>query len=242
MQAVVGLVRHGIMPERGQVAEAAAAVRAGEAADRHGHAVDERHRGVVPRHRGEPPPERELDGPQVRRLPCEGGTMDRAKAGEQVAEVAPEVGVQAPVGVEAEELADDLDRQHLAVGEDRRRAALAQSTLAAQVADEVVHEAEGGNDEGLQVHDRPPLRLNPRKERPGATMAPSATRSLGNLHIGLASERKTTKRPCAEIDGTRLKMSPCWPVDETLTRSVVPSLRSRTKMSSCPLVSPGTRF
>src|SRR4051794_39209264 len=108
------------------------------------------------------------------------------KAGEQVAEVAPEVGVQAPVGVEAEELADDLDRQHLAVGEDRRRAALTEPTFAAQVADEVVHEAEHGDDEGLQVHDHPPLRLNPRKERPGATMAPSATRSLGNLHIGFA--------------------------------------------------------
>ena len=112
--------------------------------------------------------------------------MDLPQAGKQVAEVAPEVGVQAPVGVEAEELADDLDRQHLAVRQDRRRAALAQPTLAAQVADEVVHEAEHGDDEGLQVHDRPPLRLNPRKERPGATMAPSATRSLGNLHIGLA--------------------------------------------------------
>src|SRR4051794_1312576 len=90
------------------------------------------------------------------------------------------------VRVEAEELADDLDRQHLAVREDRRRAALAQPTLAAQVADEVVHEAEDGDDEGLQVHDHPPLRLGPRKERPGAAMAPSAARSLGNLHIGSA--------------------------------------------------------
>ena len=111
--------------------------------------------------------------------------MDLPQAGEQVAEVAPEVGVQAPVGVEAEELADDLDRQHLAVRQDRRRAALAQPTIAAQVADEVVHEAEHGDDEGLQVHGRPSLRLIPRKERPGATMAPSATQSLGNPHIGL---------------------------------------------------------
>src|SRR4051794_7226867 len=95
------------------------------------------------------------------------------------------------VRVEAEELADDLDRQHLAVGEDRRRAALAEPTLAAQVADEVVHEAEDGDDEGLQVHGRPSLRLNLCKERPGgpgAMMAPSATRSLGNPHTGLATE------------------------------------------------------
>src|SRR3954470_2703049 len=70
--------------------------------------------------------------------------------------VPPEVGVQALVGVEAEELADDLDRQHLAVREDRCRAALAQPTLAAQVADEVVHDAEHDDDEGLQVHGRGP--------------------------------------------------------------------------------------
>src|SRR3954449_12061984 len=93
-----------------------------------------------------------LGHPQVRRLAQERGAVDLPEAGEQVAEVAPEVGVEALVGVEAEELADDLDRQHLAVREDRCRAALAQPTFAAQVAEEVVHEAEHGDDEGLQVH------------------------------------------------------------------------------------------
>src|SRR4051794_7737482 len=102
--------------------------------------------------------------------------MDPATAGEQVAEVAPEVGVEALVRVEAEELADDLDRQHLAVGEHRRRAALAEPTFAAQVADEVVHEAEHGDDEGLQVHGRPSLRQSRREERAGATGVPSTTR------------------------------------------------------------------
>ena len=185
LPAPYGLVRYGVVPERGEAAEASAAVRAGEAADRHRHAVDQRHRGVVPRHRGEPPPERVLGRPQVRRLPGEGGTMDLPQAGEQVAEVAPEVGVQAPVGVEAEELADDLDRQHLAVRQDRRRAALAQPTLAAQVADEVVHEAEHGDDEGLQVHGRSPLRLIRREERLGAPKARAAIAPLENPHIGL---------------------------------------------------------
>src|SRR4051812_29331550 len=118
--------------------------------------------------------------------------MDPAEAGEQVAEVAPEVGVQVPVRVEAEELADDLDRQHLAVRQDRRRAALAQPAAAAKVADEVVHEAEHDDDEGLQVHGRPSLRLNLCKERPGATMAPSATQSLGNPHTGLVLLRHKT--------------------------------------------------
>src|SRR3954451_1534152 len=142
--------------------------------------------GVVPRHRREPSPERVLGRPQVRRLARERGAVHGPQPGEQVAEVAPEVGVQAPVRVEAEDLADDLDRQHLAVGEDRRRATLTEPTVAAQVADEVVHEAEDGDDEGLQVHSRPSLRLNLCKERPGATMAPSATQSLGNPHTGLA--------------------------------------------------------
>jgi hypothetical protein len=45
----------------------------------------------------------------------------------------------------------------------------------AQVADEVVHEAEHGDDEGLQVHGRPSLRLIRREERRGTTNAPATT-------------------------------------------------------------------
>src|SRR4051794_27033734 len=85
------------------------------------------------------------------------------------------MGVQAPVGVGAEELADDLERQHLAVGEDRRRAALAGPTLAAEVADEIAHKAEDGDGEGLQVHGRPSLRLTRREERLSVAEAPSTT-------------------------------------------------------------------
>src|SRR5829696_7283669 len=83
--------------------------------------------------------------------------------------------MQALIRVEAEELADDLDRQHLAVGEDRRRATLTQPTFAAQVADKVVHEAKDGDDEGLQVHGRPSLWLIHREERLGPVSAPSAS-------------------------------------------------------------------
>ncbi len=110
--------------------------------------------------------------------------MDLPQAWEQVAEVVPEVGVQAPVRVDAEELADDLDGQHLAVREDRSRAALAQFAAAAQLTDEVVHEAEDGDDEGLQVHGRPSLRLIRREERLGAPETPAAIAPLENLHIG----------------------------------------------------------
>src|SRR5215204_733294 len=83
--------------------------------------------------------------------------------------------MQALIRVEAEELADDLDRQHLAVGVDRRRATLTQPTFAAQVADKVVHEAKDGDDEGLQVHGRPSLWLIHREERLGPVSAPSAS-------------------------------------------------------------------
>jgi hypothetical protein len=41
--------------------------------------------------------------------------------------------------------------------------------------DEVVHEAEDGDDEGLQVHGRPSLRLTRREEPPGVAKAPSTT-------------------------------------------------------------------
>ena len=190
MQAepVEGPVRERVVPERGEAAEAAAAVGPREAAGRHRQAVGEGQGGVVPGRGREVPPERELDGPEVGRLAQEGGAVDLPQAREQVAEVTPEVGVQAPVGVEAEELADDLDRQHLAVRERRRRAALTQPAPAAEVADEVVHEAEHGDDEGLQVHGRSPLRLIRREERLGAPKAPAAIAPLENPHIGLASE------------------------------------------------------
>ena len=63
-------------------------------------------------------------------------------------------------------------------------AALPQLATAAEVTDKVVHKAEDGDDEGLQVHGRPSLRLIRREERLGATMAPSATFPLENPHTG----------------------------------------------------------
>src|SRR4028118_2065875 len=63
--------------------------------------------------RREAPPERDLDQPEVCRLPREGGPVHRPQAGEELREVAAEVGVQRLVGVEAEELADGLDGEDL---------------------------------------------------------------------------------------------------------------------------------
>jgi hypothetical protein len=44
------------------------------------------------------------------------------------------------------------------------------------------------------------------------------------------------------MDGNQLAKSPCDPAESTLTLSVVPDRRSRTKMSNQPFVSPDTRF
>jgi hypothetical protein len=53
---------------------------------------------------------------------------------------------------------------------------------------------------------------------------------------------KTTNRPSAESAGPPLAPLGWVPTESTLIRSVVPVMRSRTKMSSTPFVSPGTRF
>lgn len=60
-----------------------------------------------------------LDRPQIRRLAHEGGAVDARKGREPLAPVAAEVLVQALVGVDAEELANTLNGQDLAVGQDR---------------------------------------------------------------------------------------------------------------------------
>src|SRR2546430_14848954 len=57
-----------------------------------------------------------------------------------------------------------------------------------------------------------------------------------------ATELNATKRPLAEIDGTKLAPFPCAPWELTLTRLVLPALRSRTKTSLTPFVSPPTRL
>src|SRR6266536_2652886 len=58
----------------------------------------------------------------------------------------------------------------------------------------------------------------------------------------VAPEVNATKRPSALTDGSRLKPSACLPLLRTLTRSVSPLARSRTKTSIAALVSPPTRL
>src|SRR5690606_34511413 len=58
----------------------------------------------------------------------------------------------------------------------------------------------------------------------------------------VARDSNTTNRPSGLMVGAWLVPSACAPLLETDTRSVVPVARSRTKTSTRPLVSPGTRF
>ena len=72
---------------------------------------------------------------------------------EEVGVVAAEVGEDALVGGDAQERADALDREHLAVGEGGRRAARAQPLLVVQaVLHGAVDPAERGYNELVQVH------------------------------------------------------------------------------------------
>ena len=80
----------------------------------------------------------------------EGGAMNRAEGGEPLRVVPAEEEVDVLVGVEAEELAHDLDGKDLRVGDLRRRAALAN----AKILDPVVYEAEDGHDEGAKIHKK----------------------------------------------------------------------------------------
>jgi hypothetical protein len=74
--------------------------------------------------------------------------VDAAKGGEPVAVVAAEVLVDALVGIDAQELADALDGQHLAGGQDRLRAALAQPPPGQPLVDGAVH----GDEQGRNIH------------------------------------------------------------------------------------------
>src|SRR5438552_3772355 len=57
----------------------------------------------------------------------------------------------------------------------------------------------------------------------------------------LALDRNATKRPSAEIGAAKLSPLACAPWELTLTRVVLPVLRSRTKTSPTVFVSPPTR-
>jgi hypothetical protein len=75
----------------------------------------------------------------------------------------------------------------------------------------------------------------------------SRTKMSGNPFVSVparlfAKLSNATKLPSPEIETFSLALFPCTPPESTLTRSVVPSWRSRTKMSPVAFESPGTRL
>src|SRR5690242_2119106 len=83
--------------------------------------------------------------------------MHGVEGGEERAVMAAKVAIEPGVRLDAEELAGDLHREHLAVGEPRRGAALAQARAVQHRAERVVDQAVDGDEEGLEGHGR--LRL-----------------------------------------------------------------------------------
>jgi hypothetical protein len=73
-------------------------------------------------------PEALFDLPEVGGLPSEGGAVDLVEGWEPLGVVAAEEEVDALVGVDTEELSDDLDGEDLCIGELRSGTALADAT------------------------------------------------------------------------------------------------------------------
>jgi hypothetical protein len=104
-------------------------------------------------------PEAFLDLPEVGRLPSEGGAMDEAQCRKPLAVVPSEVAVECLVGVQTEELSDDLDGEDLRVGKFRGGAALAQGS---SVFEPVVYvRQKTATMKVLRSKRRPPLRSVP---------------------------------------------------------------------------------
>jgi len=96
-------------------------------------------------------PKELLGNPQVRCLPSEGGAMHISEVWEEMGVVAPEVGKEFCIFVEAQELADDLDSEDLGVGERGSGSALSE---ASEVLDAVVDKAEDSDDEGAKIQQK----------------------------------------------------------------------------------------
>jgi hypothetical protein len=95
-------------------------------------------------------PEALLDLPEVGRLATEGGPMHLTEGGEPFAVVTAEEEADALVGIEPQELADDLDGKDLCI----RELGCGSAASDAPPFETVVHEAEDGDDEGVKIQEK----------------------------------------------------------------------------------------
>ncbi len=156
-EAVEGLPEQGVFTESGLPFEAFAPVGASEKACWQRHGVHQREGGIVRGAAKQILPEVFLDLPEVGRLPGKGSAVHLGEGRKPFSVVAPKEEIDGLVGVDAEELADDLYGEDLGVGELWGRSAASDAPLL----EAVVDEAQDRDDEGVKIHrKRPPsLRL-----------------------------------------------------------------------------------
>ena len=97
-------------------------------------------------------PQALFEAPQVGRLAHEGGAVQPAQRGEEVRVVLAEVGEQGAILLQPQVLAHHFHRDHLAIGQHRLRAALAQATAFQHLRHGLVNDAKHGDNEVVQVH------------------------------------------------------------------------------------------
>jgi hypothetical protein len=149
-KAVGSLPEERVLAEGGLTAKARAAVGAGEKTRRQGHRVTDGERRIMGCKRKELLPELFLELPEVGCPPSEGGAVYLAEGGEPLAVVTAEKEVDALVGVEPQELPDDLDGEDLGVGELGGGSALT-DTPSFEL---IVYQTEESYDEGAKIHER----------------------------------------------------------------------------------------
>src|SRR5215208_3390918 len=95
--------------------------------------------------------------------------MDLAERGEPLRVVPSEVAADGLVGVEPQELSDDLDGKDLRVGKLRGRTAPTDAFFF----EPIVHETEDGHDEGVKIHGKRPPSLRMVWAPPSVGRSPS---------------------------------------------------------------------
>jgi hypothetical protein len=149
-KAVEGLPEERIFAKGGLAAEARAAIGAGEKTCRQGHRIADGEGGIMRNEREEILPEALLGLPEVGRLPGGGSPMYLTQSGEPFTVVTAEKEVDSLVGVEPQELPDDLDGEDLGVGELGGGSALTDTPSF----EPIIYQTEDSDDQGAKIHER----------------------------------------------------------------------------------------
>ncbi len=150
-KAVEGLAQQRVVAEGPLPTEALAAVGARELTSWEREAVHQVEGGIETDLCQQALPDPLLEGTQVHGLPDERGAVARPEGRKEVGVVTSAVGEDGLVLVQRQVLTDELQGDDLAVGKFRGRSSLAEAFVAHDVEQDVVHQAESGYDEMVQV-------------------------------------------------------------------------------------------